>query len=290
MSENTKKIEAVLAPPPPHWVGDGFRVHNFFPSGYEFELDRMSPFFLLDYNSKVEYAPTTHQRGVGQHPHRGFETVSIAYHGKVAHHDNAGHSGVIGEGDMQWMTAGRGILHQEYHDKSYSEIGGPFQMVQLWVNLPAKYKMTAPKYQGITNGEIGKHFLADGAGQVEVLAGTFKGIKGAASSFTPMEMYNIKLDAGAEISFDLPENYNTGFLVIEGNIEANQSNAKVDHFVLFANKGTGIHIKAIEKSVILVLSGEPINEPIYPYGPFLMNTKEEIIQAYEDLKAGKFGK
>lgn len=289
MEKKAKLIEAILAPPPPHWVGDGFRVHNFFPSGYSLELDRMSPFFLLDYNSKVEYEPTSHQRGVGKHPHRGFETVSIAYHGRIAHHDNAGNSGVIGEGDMQWMTAGSGILHQEYHDKTYSEKGGPFQMVQLWVNLPAKYKMTPPKYQGITNAEINKHYIPNGGGWVEVLAGSFKGTKGAASSFTPLEMYNIKLEAMAEMSFDLPEHYNTGLLLIEGSVLVNGSEVTVDHFVLFENKGTEISISAKEKSVILVLSGEGIDEPIYPYGPFLMNTKEEIIQAYEDLKAGKFG-
>jgi redox-sensitive bicupin YhaK (pirin superfamily) len=169
--KNKKTVETIIAPPPPHMVGDGFRVHNFFPNSRSIDKKRMSPFFLLDYNSKVEFAPSETPRGVSIHPHRGFETVTIAYHGKVAHHDSAGNSGVIGEGDVQWMTAASGLLHKEYHEKEFSRKGGLFQMVQLWVNLPAKYKMTPPKYQEITHDKMGIYKLPNGKGVIEVIAG-----------------------------------------------------------------------------------------------------------------------
>jgi redox-sensitive bicupin YhaK (pirin superfamily) len=286
----TKSIQQILPPPSPHMVGDGFRVHNFFPSGYDMGLARMSPFFLLDYNSKVDFPGTDTPRGVGVHPHRGFETVTIAYHGKVAHHDSAGNNGVIGEGDIQWMTAASGVLHKEYHEKEYAKKGGPFQMVQLWINLPAKDKMSKPKYQGITNAQMGKYKLPDDGGVVEVIAGELNGVKGPAFTFTPIQMYNARLKKGGVLSLNLPANFNTGILVIEGKVEVNDSQeAKADHFVLFKNEGETINLEAIEDCVLLVLSGEPINEPIAPYGPFLMNTREELIQAYEDFNTGKFG-
>lgn len=282
-----KQIETVLSPPPPHMVGDGFRVHNFFPGNLD--MKRMSPFFLMDYGAKIEFPPSEHLRGVGVHPHRGFETVTIAYHGRVAHHDSAGNSGVIGEGDVQWMTAASGILHKEYHEEEFSKKGGAFQMVQLWVNLPAKDKMSKPKYQGISVKDMGKYQLPDKAGHVDVIAGEFKGVKGAASTFTPIHAYNLYLNKGAKIDFELPENYNTGLLVVEGDAKVNAESVKADHFVLFKNSGTEISVEALSDTKILVLSGEPINEPIVAYGPFLMNTKEEIIQAYDDVNSGKFG-
>lgn len=283
-----KQVETVLAPPAPHMVGDGFRVHNFFPGGVD-DMKRMSPFFLMDYGAKIEFPPSEHQRGVGVHPHRGFETVTIAYHGKVAHHDSAGNSGVIGEGDVQWMTAASGVLHKEYHEKEYSKKGGAFQMVQLWVNLPAKYKMTAPKYQAISVNDMGKYQLPDNGGHVDVIAGELKGVKGPASTFTPIHAYNFYLNKGAKIDFNLPENYNTGLLVVEGEVKANDETAKADHFVLFKNSGTEISLEASTDAKVLLLSGEPINEPIVAYGPFLMNTKDEIVQAYDDVNSGKFG-
>lgn len=287
---NTQKsIEQIITPPAPHMVGDGFRVHNFFPSSRTVGLQRMSPFFLMDYGSKIEFPPTNTPRGVGVHPHRGFETVTIAYHGKVAHHDSAGNSGVIGEGDVQWMTAAAGILHKEYHEKEWSKKGGLFQMVQLWVNLPAKYKMSPPKYQSLERKLFGKFSLPNEMGIVEVIAGNYNGTKGAASTFTPIEMYNVRVKVDAEFTISLPQHYNTGFLVIEGKVELNNKVVPFDHFVLFKNDGTDIKLKAIENAVVLILSGEPIYEPIVPYGPFVMNTKEEIIQAYEDLNNGKFG-
>lgn len=285
-----KTVEQVLAPPPPHMVGDGFRVHNFFPGGYNMgSLSRMSPFFLMDYNAKIDFPPSERPRGVGVHPHRGFETVTIAYHGKVAHHDSAGNSGVIGEGDVQWMTAASGILHKEYHDAEYSKTGGPFQMVQLWVNLPAKYKMSPPKYQAITRADMGKYLLPDHGGTVEVIAGEFQGVKGPAFTFTPIQMYNMRLQPGATLSFSLPEHYNTCILVVEGNAVINAAAAPADHLVVFKNDGEAIDIRTEEETVLLVLSGEPIHEPVMAYGPFLMNTKEELLQAYEDLNQGKFG-
>lgn len=285
----TKKIiEAIIPPPPPHMVGDGFRVHGFFP-GKQIDKKRMSPFFLMDYNSKVDFSPTEQQRGVGVHPHRGFETVTIAYHGRIAHHDSAGNSGVIGEGDVQWMTAASGLLHKEYHEESFSRAGGLFQMVQLWVNLPAKYKMTPPKYQEITHAMMGNHVLADQKGVIEIIAGEYLGTRGPASTFTPMELYNARLKKGAVLELNFPATYNTGILVVEGSVVIDGQNAATDHFVLFKNEGEQIIAEAAEDAVLLVLSGEPINEPIAQYGPFLMNTWEELEQAISDVSKGKFG-
>ena len=284
-----KQIEKILAPPPFHWVGDGFKVHTFFPSNV-IEKSRMSPFFLLDYNAKTEFPPSDTPRGVGPHPHRGFETVTIAYHGKVAHHDSVGNSGVIAEGDVQWMTAGSGILHKEYHEKSFSKKGGLFQMVQLWVNLPKKHKMTEPKYQTLIHDKMGKYIIPNEKGIVNVIAGEFKDTQGLAYTFTPMNIYDIRLRADAKISIDLHNDYNTCLLILKGSILINYTdNVETDNLVLFRNSGTMINMAAAENSIILVLSGQPINEPIFQYGPFLMNTKTEIIEAFDDYNNGKFG-
>ncbi len=286
----TKPVRQIFPPAPPHMVGDGFKVHNFFPSGHRIGYQTMSPFFLMDYGAKTMIPPSDHPRGVGAHPHRGFETVTIAYHGKVAHHDSAGNSGIIGEGEVQWMTAGSGILHKEYHDKEFSQRGGLMQMVQLWVNLPARFKMTPPKYQGLTRKRMGKHELPAGAGYVEVIAGEYQGTKGPASTFTPIQIYNGHLKSGGDLTLSFPAHYNTGILVIEGKIKVNgKDSAPVDHFALFENEGEEISIQAESDSIFLVLSGEPINEPIAAYGPFVMNTQTEIRQAMEDLGQGKFG-
>ena len=285
----TRSVEAIIAPPPPHMVGDGFRVHNFFPGTKQIGKTRMSPFFMLDYGSRIEFSPKEKPRGVGVHPHAGFETVTIAYHGKVAHHDSAGNSGVIGEGDVQWMTAGSGLLHKEYHEEEFSKRGGAFQMVQLWVNLPAKYKKTSPKYQEITNAMMSKWYLPNEKGYVEVIAGEYKGVKGPASTFTPMYVYNARLKKDARLDLSFPTEFNTGLLVIEGNVKVNSINVHADHFALLKNDGKEFTIEATEDSIVLVLSGEPINEPIVAYGPFVMNTWEEIEQAVNDVNAGKFG-
>lgn len=288
MSKTIRSIEAVIPPPAAHMVGDGFRVHNFFPNNV-IGKKRMSPFFLLDYNAKMEFSPRNEPRGVGVHPHRGFETVTLAYHGKVAHHDSAGNSGVIGEGDVQWMTAASGLLHKEYHEQEFSKKGGLFQMVQLWVNLPAKYKMSPPKYQEITNAMMGRYQLPDDKGEVEIIAGEFNGIRGAASTFTPMHVYNARLKKGAWLDIELPSFYNTAILVVEGSAKINDADVPTDHLVLFKNDGETISINASEDAILLVLSGEAIDEPIAQYGPFLMNTHAELEQAYRDVSTGKFG-
>lgn len=283
----TKQVSAILNPPAPHMVGDGFRVHNFFPSGNKLN---MSPFYMLDYNAKIEFSARNEPRGVGVHPHRGFETVTIAYHGAVAHHDSAGNSGIIYPGDVQWMTAARGILHKEYHEESFSKKGGLFQMVQLWINLPAKDKMSAPKYQGVKQNDIQKINLPNNSGVVEVIAGNYQGSKGSVSTFTPIEMYNARLNKGGKAEFSFPESYNTGFVIIEGSIKVNNTAiAKTDQFIHFKNQGETIEIEALADTVILILSGQPINEPIVAYGPFLMNTNQEIQQALADYNEGKFG-
>ncbi|MFN4836900.1 MAG: pirin family protein [Bacteroidota bacterium] len=282
-----KKLERIIPPPPPHMVGDGFRVHNFFPSSGIQNKQRMSPFFMLDYASPYNFPPSEKQRGVDVHPHRGFETVTIAYQGKVAHHDSAGNHGVIGEGDVQWMTAASGVLHKEYHEKDFSKKGGTFQMVQLWVNLPAQYKMSAPQYQEIKKEMMGR--LTFEGGLLEVIAGNYKDIKGPASTFSPLHVFNLHLESQAEFILELPENFNTGLLAIKGSVTIQDQSVPSDHFALFQNAGSTISIKASTSATLLVLSGQPLDEPIVAYGPFLMNSWEEIEQAVEDFNNGKFG-
>jgi redox-sensitive bicupin YhaK (pirin superfamily) len=286
----TKTVELVASPKEPHFVGDGFRVHNFIPSGFRMDMQRMNPFIMLDYNSTYNFPPSDKPKGVGVHPHRGFETVTIAYKGKVQHHDSSGGGGVIGEGDIQWMTAASGVLHKEYHEEEWSKKGGDFQMVQLWVNLPKKDKMSPPKYQAIKNKDINRHELGNNAGTVEVIAGQYAYTKGTASTFTPINMLNAKLNKGGKADFQFPANYNTALLVLEGSIVVNGSEkAPTDHLVLMANDGEKFEIEASEDAVVLVLSGEPINEPIAAHGPFVMNTREELVEAFNDFNSGKFG-
>lgn len=286
---NTKDIEAVIAPRTPHFVGDGFRVHNFIPSFSNLSMRRMDPFIMLDYNSKFNFPATNIPKGVGVHPHRGFETVTIAYQGSVSHHDSAGGGGTIHQGDVQWMTAASGVLHKEYHAEEFYKKGGIFQMVQLWINLPAKDKMSAPKYQAIEHQNIPTVEVENGF--VEVIAGEYKYIKGTASTFSPVHMLNAKLNLGGKAQFSFPSDFNTIVLVIEGGIKVNDSTAvKTDHLVLFANQGEDFTLEATEENtVVLILSGQPLNESIASYGPFVMNTEQEIQQAFEDYNNGKFG-
>ncbi len=284
----TRTVEAVISPRAPHFVGDGFRVHNFIPAHPKLGMERMSPFILMDYNSKYYFGASAKPRGVGVHPHRGFETVTLAYKGRVEHHDSNGGGGIIGEGDVQWMTAAGGILHKEFHEKEWSLKGGEFQMVQLWVNLPAKAKMGPPKYQPIKNEEMGR-FTDDGI-DIEIVAGEYKGIKGPASTFSPMAMFKLNLKEGKICSFNFPESNNTALLIVEGAITVNeQDKAPTDHFVLMANDGQAFSIKATADAKVLILSGKPLNEPIAAHGPFVMNTKEELYQAFDDFNKGKFG-
>ena len=286
---STKKVEIVAAPRPPHFVGDGFRVHNFIPSGFRLDMKRMDPFILLDYNSKFHFSGTETPRGVGVHPHRGFETVTIAYKGRVEHGDSAGGGGIIGEGDVQWMTAASGVLHKEFHETEWAKDGGIFQMVQLWVNLPAKDKMSPPKYQAIQNSEMKKVDLGEN-GFIELIAGEYQGEKGPATTFSPVHLMNAKLKKGGKADFSFPANFNTATLVIEGNIVVNgEENAPTDHFVLFENEGENFTIEASEDAVVLIISVEPLKEPIFHHGPFVMNNRNEILQAFDDFNQGKFG-
>lgn len=284
-----KKIQMTLDSDSTHMVGDGFRVQTFFP-GDKIGMKRMSPFLLLDYNARVEFSPREEPRGVGVHPHRGFETVTIAYSGSVAHHDSAGNSGVIHPGEIQWMTAGSGILHKEYHEESFSRQGGVFHMVQLWVNLPKRYKGEQPGYQAITGEDYGRWDLPGDGGHVEVIAGEFRGIKGPARTYSPINMYNIRIKEGHSLDFDLPGPWNTGLLVVDGSAVVNEQAVGTDTFTVFENTGETIRITATEDATILVLSGEPIDEPIAAYGPFVMNTHQELEQAYLDYNAGKYGR
>ena len=286
---STKEVELIVQPRPAHFVGDGFRVHNFIPGGYRLDMKRMDPFIMLDYNSKFHFSGTETPRGVGVHPHRGFETVTIAYQGRVEHGDSAGGGGIIGEGDVQWMTAASGILHKEFHETEWAKDGGIFQMVQLWVNLPAKDKMSPPKYQAIQNSEMKKVDLGEN-GFIELIAGEYQGEKGPATTFSPVHLMNAKLKKGGKTDFSFPANFNTAALVIEGNIIVNgEENAPTDHFVLFENEGENFTIEASEDAVVLIISGEPLKEPIFHHGPFVMNNRNEILQAFDDFNQGKFG-
>ncbi len=288
---SVKQVEMVMAPREPHFVGDGFRVHNFIPGGYGLSMQRMDPFIMLDYGSKFHFPPSPYKpKGVGVHPHRGFETVTVAYKGSVAHHDSSGGGGVIEEGDVQWMTAASGVLHKEFHSEAFSKTGGDFQMVQLWVNLPAKDKMSTPKYQAISNAHIPKIQVPNNGGVIEVIAGNYDGNNGAATTFTAVHLLNGKLNTGGEASFNFPAHYNTAFIVIEGNVIVNGTEeAPLDNFVLFSNLGESFTIKATENSVVLIISGEPIKEPIAAHGPFVMNSRQEIMEAFQDYESGKFG-
>jgi redox-sensitive bicupin YhaK (pirin superfamily) len=253
-------------------------VNGFFPNNV-LTGERMSPFYLLDYNAKKDLPPSGVEHGVGPHPHRGFETVTIAYHGRIAHHDSRGGGGVIGEGDVQWMTAGSGLLHKEYHEEEFNRTGGPFQMVQLWVNLPAKDKMTEPRYQAISNDAMGRAPLENG-GYVEIIAGEYAGVKGPAATHTPVYLYNVKAKKATSVNLNFPAHYTTAILAIEGNATLNGRNAlPTNHLALFAQDGEEIELTAETDGTFLVLSGEPLNEPIAQYGPFLMNTQREIAES-----------
>jgi redox-sensitive bicupin YhaK (pirin superfamily) len=269
-------------------VGDGFRVFNYIP-GAGIPQRRISPFLMLDFNAAYDFGPSDHIRGVDVHPHKGFETVTIAYKGSVAHHDSTGNSGVINPGDVQWMTAGAGILHKEYHEEKFSKAGGPFEMVQLWVNLPKQCKSTPAHYQPITAGQMGKVELPGNQGVVNVIAGKFNETSGPAKTYSPVNVFDIKLKPGAEVSTRIEANHNTALLVINGSVTVNGEPASEHSFVLFENEGEEISIQAKEESVVLLLSGEPINEPIASYGPFVMNTQDEIYTAIREFQEGRFG-
>jgi redox-sensitive bicupin YhaK (pirin superfamily) len=271
-----------------HWVGDGFHVATYFPSEH-LESERVSPFVLMDFGPPKEFPPLARgKRGVGWHPHRGFETVTLAWEGSVAHRDNAGHAGVIGAGDVQWMTAGSGIFHEEYHEEEFTRRGGRMHMMQLWVNLPKKSKFAPPGYQPISTAEI--PVVEHEGATVRVVAGEYEGAQGPAHTFTPITMLDVRLSAGANLPVSLPASYNTLAVVAQGRVRAGEFTATTGELLLFNNDGKSIALSAEEDSHVIVLSGEPIAEPIVQYGPFVMNTVEEIEQAMIDVNRGKFGR
>jgi redox-sensitive bicupin YhaK (pirin superfamily) len=285
---NTKTIAGISRPGTPHFVGDGFRVHNFIPGTST--MQEMDPFIMLDYNSRYRFAPSEIPRGVGVHPHKGFETVTIAYKGKVEHADSTGSGGVINEGDVQWMTAAKGILHKEFHEKEWSKKGGDFQMVQLWVNLPARYKKSDPKYQNLRNADMQKVSLPGNGGKIEIIAGEYNGYKGSASTFSPVHVFNARLKKEAEATFNFPAHYTTAILLVEGSAKVNDTDTvPQDHFAMFNRDGETFTIEAVEDAIVLVLSGEPLQEPIAAHGPFVMNTRQELVEAFDEFNQGKFG-
>jgi len=285
----TRTIDGIYKAPGFHWVGDGFRVAGYF-SAIPQAVRRLDPFLLLDYHPTYEYPPAARPRGVGVHPHRGFETVTLAFQGSVAHHDSTGAGGVIGPGDVQWMTAASGILHKEYHEAEWSRHGGPFQMAQLWVNLPRANKMDAPSYQGIVAGDIPHVALPNDAGVVRVVAGELRGVKGPARTHSPMSVLDARLNAGGKLELDVPAHHNVGVLVMQGAVRVGGREAGTHDFIVFGHDGERITFEATAAAQLLVLTGEPIGEPIAQYGPFVMNTEREIQQAFVDYNNGKFGR
>lgn len=284
-----KAIKAIHNPPRQHWVGDGFPVQSLF--SYNDHGRELSPFLLLDYAAPAEFGPATRPRGVGEHPHRGFETVTIVYEGEVAHRDSTGQGGIIGPGDVQWMTAAGGILHEEFHSKSFTRTGGRLHMVQLWVNLPAKDKMSPPGYQAILGTEIPNLALPDEAGTLRVLAGTYANHTGPARTFSPMQVWDLRLRAGKSVALPAPAGWNTAIVVLQGVVQVNGAGtAREAQLVCFDQAGEGLLLKADQEALVLFLSGEPLNEPIVGHGPFVMNSEAEITQAILDFNSGRFGR
>jgi len=282
-----RSVEGVHRSTEVHWVGDGFQVSTYFP-GPRLPAERVSPFVLMDYGPPKEFAPLAHgKRGVGWHPHRGFETVTLAWEGAVAHGDNAGHRGIIGPGDVQWMTAGSGILHEEYHEEEFTRAGGRMHMMQLWVNLPKKDKWAEPGYQPITGAQIPT--VSFTGGSVRVIAGEHAGARGPAHTFTPITMLDARLEPGAQFEVPLPASYNALAVVAKGRVRTGSTSAKAGELLLFANDGARLTLTAEEPAHVIVLAGEPLGEPIVAYGPFVMNTPQEIEQAFLDVRRGKFG-
>jgi quercetin 2,3-dioxygenase len=283
-----KKILGTYSAPRGHWVGDGFPVRSLF--GYDNHGKYLSPFLLLDYAGPTHFQPTTQRRGVGQHPHRGFETVTIVYEGEVEHRDSTGAGGKIGPGDVQWMTAGAGILHEEYHSQDYARSGGPFEMVQLWVNLPAQDKMTAPGYQTLLDQEIPVVSLPGDAGKLRVIAGEYDGHRGPARTHTPIDVWDLRLNQGSEARLATPVGHTLAVVVLRGTVLVNGSEVvREAQMVMFDRAGSDVVLEANSDAMLLVLGGEPIEEPIVGHGPFVMNSVDEIRQAITDFNSGHFG-
>ncbi|WP_431034166.1 pirin family protein [Pseudomonas yamanorum] len=283
-----KNIIGIYTSPRAHWVGDGFPVRTLF--SYDTMGKQISPFLLLDHAGPAAFTPTEQRRGVGQHPHRGFETVTIVYKGEVEHRDSTGAGGTIGPGDVQWMTAAKGIIHEEFHSEAFARSGGALEMVQLWVNLPAKDKMTDAGYQTILDGDIPTLPLADNAGSLRLIAGEFDGVKGPARTFTPIDVWDMRLKAGRSVTLDLHAGRNTALVVLRGTVRINGTEvAREGQLALFERDGTQLRLESSDDAMVLLLSGEPIDEPIVGHGPFVMNTEQEIRQAFADYQSGQFG-
>lgn len=283
-----KKVMEVYNVPPQHWVGDGFPVRSLIY--YPRHGRQLSPFLLLDYTGAAEFQPASHPRGVGRHPHRGFETVTIVYKGEVAHRDSTGQGGIIGPGDVQWMTAGAGIVHQEFHSEAFTRAGGTLDMAQLWVNLPAREKMTNPAYQAILDANIPAIPLAGGAGVLRLIAGSYAGQAGPARTFTPMQVWDIHLTAGSRVELPATDGWNAAIAVLHGAVLVNgEVQAKENQVTTLDSGGDTFTLEASEDTVLLFLSGESLNEPIVGYGPFVMNSEAEIVKAIDDYNNGQFG-
>jgi quercetin 2,3-dioxygenase len=282
-----KKLLNVIRNVSPHWVGDGFPVRSLI--SYNHQPERNDPFLLLDYAGPAQFPPAEKRRGVEEHPHRGFETVTIVYSGEVSHRDSAGNQGTIGPGDVQWMTAASGVVHEEFHSDRFTKAGGLFEVIQLWVNLPSKEKMSSPKYQGIVDGQIPKVSLIDDKGTMRVIAGHFLGVQGPASTFTPINLWDLQLQAVGSVDLDIPEGHTALVIVHKGKLIANDQPLIPVELAQFDRTGDRISIKSEMDSRALILTGQPINEPIVGHGPFVMNTSEEISQAIKDYQAGRMG-
>ncbi|MHC8395841.1 pirin family protein [Pseudomonas sp. LB3P93] len=284
-----KNIIGIYTSPRTHWVGDGFPVRTLF--SYDNLGKHISPFLLLDHAGPAEFTPTTERRGVGQHPHRGFETVTIVYKGELEHRDSTGSGGKIGPGDVQWMTAASGILHEEFHSEGFAKSGGTLEMVQLWVNLPARDKMADAGYQTILDGDIPSIRLKDKAGSLRLIAGEFDGHTGPARTFTPIDVWDLRLSGGKSLTLDLHEGRNTALVVLRGTVLVNgQELVREGQLALFERDGHQLSLEANNDAVVLLLSGEPIDEPIVGHGPFVMNSEQEIHQAFADFQSGRFGR
>jgi redox-sensitive bicupin YhaK (pirin superfamily) len=283
-----KKIQGIYQSPHTHWVGDGFPVRSLFT--YDHLARHISPFLLLDYAGPHDFAPTTARRGVGQHPHRGFETVTIVYQGELEHRDSTGAGGLIGPGDVQWMTAADGIIHEEFHSPAFAQQGGTLEMVQLWVNLPARHKRAAAGYQTLLAEDIPQLALDAGAGSLRVIAGRYQGSDGPARTFTDMDVWDMRLNAGAVLRLPLLPGRNAALVVLRGQLRVNaERDAGAASLVLFARDGDNVQIEALQDTCVLLLSGEPIDEPIVGYGPFVMNSQAQIAESFDDFHAGRFG-
>jgi redox-sensitive bicupin YhaK (pirin superfamily) len=282
-----KSIRRIVRNVPPHWVGDGFPVRTLFSYQEAAEFD---PFLLLDYAGPHRFAPAEARRGVGEHPHRGFETVTIVYQGELQHRDSSGSQGSIGPGDVQWMTAASGVVHEEFHSERFAREGGTLEMVQLWVNLPAREKMAPPRYQGIVDADIPRQRLPDGAGTVRVIAGQFGDVHGAAATFTPINLWDVQLNASGTAELKLPAGHTALLVVQSGEVSVGQERLRAVELAVFDREGDTVVLLAHSPARVLVLSGQPLNEPVAGQGPFVMNTREQIREAIDDYQAGRLGR